>query len=160
MSLLNIALVTLLSSCSLVWKDKAQETAKGSLYQLNYSSPNWKQKEDNRSDYVLENVKDGRIMLSNSFCEEFQDQPLDMLAEKTFRTVSDFQAKKQEFTTFKNREAYITEGVGKVDGVPVELRLLNTRRNNCYFDFFAITPLSSPRTGEDFDAFLDAVEFR
>jgi hypothetical protein len=160
MSLLYIVFITLLSGCSLVWKDKALETAKGSQYRLNFSSPGWVQKENNRSDYVLENRHDARIMLSNSFCEEFQEQPLDVLATKTFRTVSDFQVNKQEYTTFKGREAFRTEGIGKVDGVAVELRLLNTRRNNCYFDFFAITPLTSNRSSSDFEAFLDSVEFR
>jgi hypothetical protein len=160
MSLLYFFFFTLISSCSLVWKNKAPETAKGSQYRLNFSSPGWSLKQDNRSDYVLENLNDGRIMLSNSFCEEFQEQPLDVLATKTFRTVSDFKVSKHEYVTFRGREAYRSEGIGKVDGVAVELRLLNTRRNNCYFDFFAITPLSSTRTHTDFEAFLDSVEFR
>lgn len=151
----------LLSGCSLMFNEQASETAKGSEYQVKFTSQAWTQKKDERSDYVLENKDDGRIMLSNSFCQEFQEQTLETLATKTFRTVTDFKTEKKEYTTFKGREAFRVEGTGSVDGVSVELRLLNTRRNNCYFDFFAITPTKvATKDHRDFENFLDAVEFK
>lgn len=140
---------------------KEPEGAKGSLYKVSFKDSNWTEKKQENSDYVWENKKDGRIFLSNSFCKEFQDQPLDVLANKTFNTVDHLKIEKKEYTTFHGREAYRFEGHAKVDGVPVGLSLLNTRRNNCYFDFVAITPLASAEKKEsDFEEFLKSVEFK
>ncbi len=151
----------LLTSCSLSFGPEQPASAKNKMYKVRFNESEWIQKKDERSDYVWENNSDGRILLSNSFCEEFQDQPLDKLATKTFNTIDELSIKKQDYTTFNNREAYRIEGKGSVDGVPVGLRLLNTRRNNCYFDFVAITPLKSAKDDlSDFEKFLDSVEFR
>lgn len=149
----------LLSSCSIFFGSEAPRSAKDRYYQVNFKKDHWDAKKDQRSDYVFENTKDGRIILSNSFCEEFQDQALDRLALKTFRTIDNFTVKKQDYTTFNNREAYRVSGSGEVDGVRVNLQLLNTRRNNCYFDFLAIDPEAST-TDTVFDDFLSAVEFK
>lgn len=149
----------LLSSCSIFFGSEAPRSAKDQHYQVKFKADQWDSKKDQRSDYVFENKKDGRIILSNSFCEEFQEEPLDRLAIKTFRTIDNFKVKKQDYTTFNNREAYRVTGSGEVDGVRVNLQLLNTRRNNCYFDFLAIDP-EAATTDNVFDDFLSSVEFR
>lgn len=150
-----------LSSCTFMMGSKNPESAKNSEYKVKFQSENWKEIKEDRSDYVWENVKDGRILLSNSFCKEFQDQPLHILATKTFNTVDDLKIEKKGYKTFHDREAYEVAGRGTVDGVPVGLILLNTRRNNCYFDFVSITPLeSADEKHKEFEAFLNSVEFR
>ena len=152
----------LLSSCSIFLSGKdSVPSAKGSQYSINFKSQNWILKNtDERSDYVYEN-KDGRILLSNSFCNEFQEQALEKLAAKTFQAVKDYKSIKSEATTFNDREAYRMEGTGSVDGVNVTLRLLNTRRNNCYFDFVAIDPLTTKlKVDASFEDFLKSVEFK
>lgn len=153
----------LLSSCSIMFGDKQPESAKGNQYKINFKQEHWienKQNED-RSDYVWTNQQDGRILLSNSFCQEFQDQPLEALATTTFKIVDNLKIKSQEYITLENREAYRLEGQGKVDGVPVRLMLVNTRRNNCYFDFVSINPTSSTvEEHADFEKFLKSVRFK
>lgn len=154
-----LVLLLFLSSCSVFLGGKeSPKTAKGTRYSISFTMPSWVQKKDNRSDYVYENEKDGRILLSNSFCDEFQEGTLEHLAKKTFNTVKDFKTVKGDYTTFKNREAYEMKGSGLVDGVKVGLKLLNTRRDNCYFDFLSIDPLNSQ--DESFKAFLDSVVFQ
>lgn len=149
-----------LSSCSIFIGGKdAPKTAKGTRYSITYRETDWEQKKDKRSDYVFENKRDGRILLSNSFCDEFQEGTLDQLAKKTFNTISDFKRTSGEFKTFNNREAYELRGSGFVDGVKVGLRILNTRRDNCYFDFLSIDPLNS-NEDKSFVKFLEGVEFR
>src|SRR5688572_3419361 len=99
-----------LSGCSLFISGKDEpKTAKGTRYSITFSMPHWAYKQDKRSDYVFQNDIDGRILLSNSFCEEFQEQPLEKLAKKTFKTVDGFKPKVSEYTTFRNREAYRIE---------------------------------------------------
>lgn len=155
-----LGILLFLSGCSLTMGPEQPKSAKGDEYKVRFKSDNWTAKEEDRSDYVWVNKTDGRILLSNSFCEEFQDQPLDKLALKTFNTVDDLKIEKQDYATFKNREAYRLEGKGSVDGVTVGLILLNTRRSNCYFDFVSITPLASAIESKiDFEKLLETVEF-
>ena len=153
-----LPLILLLTSCSIFVRGKdGPTTAKGSRYTISFKQADWKSKEDKRSDYVFENIKDGRILLSNSFCDEFQEQPLEQLASKTFKTIDKFKINKGSYTTFHDREAYRIEGTGIVDGVQVGLRLLNTRRDNCYFDFLSISPSGTETDDASFNAFLQAV---
>lgn len=136
-------------------------SAKGNQYAINFKSQEWSAKKDERSDYVFENNKDGRILLSNSFCDEFQEKGLDVLARKTFNTVDGFEVREERFLTFHNREAYRLEGTGKVDGVEVLMKIQNTRRNNCYFDFVSIIPKSAGQTSDpEFEQFLGSVDFK
>ena len=158
-SAMRFVLLFLLTSCSIFFGSETPKSAKGSEYRVAFDQSHWKLKKDDRSDYVYENERDGRILLSNSFCEEFQEEPLDQLALKTFRTIGQFKVSKKDYTTFNNREAYRVSGTGEVDGVKVNLNLLNTRRNNCYFDFLSIDPMSATKDGA-FDKFLNAVEFQ
>lgn len=149
-----------LSGCSLFFGGKeAPKTAKGTRYKIDFNHSDWKAKKDNRSDYVFQNA-DGRILLSNSFCDEFQEQPLDRLAQKTFNSIKNFKSQTKKYTAFHDREAYRIEGSGQVDGVKVNLRLLNTRRDNCYFDFLSISPEGTEKNAAAFDDFLRAVEFK
>ncbi len=138
----------------------APRTAKGTLYSISFDREEWSAKKDQRSDYVFENKKDGRILLSNSFCEEFQDQPLDKLAGKTFKNIQDFKSSSERYTTFNDREAYRIQGSGVVDGVKVVLQLLNTRRDNCYFDFLAISPEGTDSSDTAFNEFISKVVFK
>ncbi len=159
---MRILLIMLLAcSCSIMMGGGAPPSAKGKEYKINFSESGWNLlKKDERSDYVFEN-EDGRILLSNSFCGEFQDQALEHLANKTFKSVGSFQSSNGSYTTLENREAYRLAGKGKVDGVPVGLQILNTRRNNCYFDFVSIVPEKFIDADKDlFDRFLKAVEFQ
>lgn len=150
-----------LTSCTLISSGEAPPSAKGKQYQVRFSSENWDEKSDKRSDYIFINKADGRILLSNSFCGEFQEQSLEELAAKTFRTVDAYKEGKGDYTIFHNREAYRHEGMGEVDGVRVSLKILNTRRNNCYFDFVAITPeMVKVKSDEAFDKFLESVKFK
>jgi hypothetical protein len=153
--------ILLLAGCSLFISGPDQpKTAKETRYKITYVKNDWFQKFDNKSDYVFENAKDARIFLSNSFCDEFQEQKLDRLAKKIFDNIKDFKLKNSQYITFKKREAFKGEGVGLVDGVKVHLIIMNTRRNNCYFDFISITPSNVVPDSKSFEEFLDSVEFK
>lgn len=156
-----VFLLLFLSGCSVFIGGKdAPKTAKGNRYSVSYDSQEWVVKKDKRSDYVYQHKNDGRIMLSNSFCDEFQEQTLEYLANKTFKTIKDFKSLKSSYTTFHDREAYRLEGTGLVDGVKVTLQLLNTRRDNCYFDFLAISPEGTEKDTAVFNDFLKSVDFK
>lgn len=159
---MSLLLLLFISSCTLIFgTDQPAASAKGRHYTVHFDAAGWSKKNDERSDYIFSNDQDGRILLSNSFCDEFQEGSLEQMARRTFSHLSDFEAISQEYTQFNQREAYRLLGTGKVDGVKVNLQLLNTRRNNCYFDFVAIDPFKPASSHQpDFERFLQAVEFR
>lgn len=157
----SIFFLLLLSSCSLFIGGKdVPKSAKGSYYSVNFLYPDWELKNDQRSDYIIENRLDGRILLSNSFCNEFQEEPLETLAKKTFKTVKEFTPSVSHYITFQDREAYELQGIGLVDGVKVKVKLLNTRRSNCYFDFVGIIPNEAMESDQAFSHFLENVKFK
>lgn len=156
-----LALVFIITGCSVFLSTPEHpKSAKKTHYSISFTHPDWFQKIDNKSDYVFENIKDARIYLSNSFCDEFQEQTLDRLAFKIFKNIKNFKLVSSLYTTFKGREAFRAEGDGLVDGVKVHLILMNTRRNNCYFDFLSISPSSVKVDSKSFDEFLDQVVFK
>lgn len=136
----------------------APKSAKGKAYTIRFAKPGWYYQVNNKSDYIFENAG-GQVLLANSFCDEFQTEPLERLAEKTFIGVNNFKASHKEYTIFNKREAYQLEGSGKVDGVKVFLKLLNTRRDHCYYDFLFISPEKEKIRPEDFSDFLKTVVF-
>jgi len=159
--MLKLLALFFIVSCSLSFGPDQPKSAKNKYYQVKFSDSKWSKPKEDKSDYVFINENDGRIMLSNSFCDAFQDRPLDQLARRTLKLVDDLDIISEEYQTFHHREAYKTIGRGKVDGVPVSLELLNTRRNNCYFDFVSITPLTNSNVSSvDFEAFLNSVVFK
>jgi hypothetical protein len=156
-----LLLFALISSCSFIDDDKDNSSAKNIHYKVTFQVEGWQLLKDGQSDYAWMNKDDGRVLISNSFCNEYQNQSLNNLALKTINSLSDGKLTQEKKITFHEREALEVEGEGKVDGVGVHLKLLNTRRNNCYFDFIAITPISVGTKGsEDFKIFLQSVEFK
>ncbi len=157
----SLFLLIIGASCSYLMEPDAPTSAKDVAYNIQFDSQDWVKTNQEHSDYAWTSKTDGCILLSNSICDDFQEQPLDKLANKTFNTISELKLLKKEFLSFHDREAYRVEGTGKVDGVAVELKLLNTRRNHCYFDFVSITPMSAKSHHQsDFDDFLKAVIFK
>lgn len=153
--------IFLFNSCSFFWgKPNTPLSAKGSLYTIKFNRHGWILRDDVRSDYIFEKSENGQILLSNSFCNEFQEQPLDQIALKAFIGVKDLRIKNQGYLNFNQREAYEIKGSGFVDGVEVNIQLLNTRRNNCYFDFMDISPQKSKNQEPVFEHFLKSVVFK
>jgi hypothetical protein len=156
-----VFLIILFSGCSFFNGIKeSPKTAKGSRYSISFNENEWLQKNDQRSDFIFENKKDGRILLSNSFCDEFQGASLEQIGLKTFSGIKEFNIILSQYDSFHDRESYRLDASGLVDGVRVTFQLLNTRRDNCYFDFLSISPAGTKIKKSDFDKFLNSVTFK
>jgi hypothetical protein len=156
-----VFLMILFSGCSFFTGIKeSPKTAKGSRYSISFNESEWVQKNDQRSDFIFENKKDGRILLSNSFCDEFQGSSLEQIGLKTFRNIKEFKITLSKYDSFHDRESFRLDASGLMDGVKVTLQLLNTRRDNCYFDFLSINPEGTNTHSSDFEKFLNSVIFK
>ena len=154
-----LLILLIVAGCSwLVPTPKKTPNAKGYGYRLNYKSADWTEVKQKQSDFVFQN-KDGSTLVINSFCGAFQDESLKHLAEKTFNGLESVKNKVEKDLMISNREAHMIEAIGGLDGVNVNIKVINMRRNNCYYDFLRITPQGvSPASNQPEDL-ISALEF-
>lgn len=137
---LTLLMLMTISACSwLIPTPKKSPTAKNTQYKLQYDSTTWKEIKQKQSDYVFQHTS-GVTLVVNSFCGEFQDEPLSFLARKTFKGLEEVKIRSESPLKISNREAYQMQADGIIDGVKVNIKVINLRRNNCYYDFLRITP--------------------
>jgi hypothetical protein len=149
-----------LTSCSFLDGDQEMRSAKGHYYNVSFNSNAWKKLEDPQSDYAWLNKTDGRILLSNSFCHHPENLTLSELGRKSIQSINDGKVVSETNIIFHQSPAVEIVGQGIVDGVKINLKLLNTRRGYCYFDFISIDPQDLPPQDEIFNTFLNSVEFK
>jgi hypothetical protein len=116
----------------------------------------WSEHKTDQADYYFQGPQ-GASLIVQSFCNEFQNDDLKKLAATTFRSLDSSTITQQKTFTLKNRDALETRGEASMDGVKVNLTLINTRRNNCYYDFFEILPLKQK---SNINEFISGVEFK
>jgi len=153
-------LMLVLTSCSFLDGDQEMRSAKGHYYNVSFNSLAWKKLKDPQSDFAWLNKKDGRILLSNSFCHHLENESLSDLGRKSIQAINDGKLVSEKKIIFQKTPAVEIEGQGIVDGVKINLKLLNTRRGPCYFDFISIDPQGLPTQNDDFNSFLNSVEFK
>lgn len=81
------------------------------------------------------------------------------MAEKTFNGLDSIKNIQEKSMTISNREAYSMQADGVLDGVTVNIKIINMRRNNCYFDFVRITPSGIKLIDNQPEDFINQVEF-
>jgi hypothetical protein len=159
MRFVPLIILFIIAGCSwLVPTPKKTPTAKGVGYKLKYKSSEWSEVKQKQSDFVFQN-KEGSTLVINSFCGAFQDEPLKFLAEKTFNGLESVKNKTEKAMTISNREAHLIEAIGGIDGVSVNIKVINMRRNNCYYDFVRITPEGVKPTANQPEDLISAMEF-
>ena len=159
MKFIPLLLILLLVGCSwLVPSPKKPKSAKDSQYKLQYKGSDWSAIKQDQSDYVFQH-QNGTTIIINSFCGEFQNDPLKQMAEKTFNGLDNIKNIQEKSMTVSNREAYSMQADGGLDGVTVNIKIINMRRNNCYFDFVRITPSGIKLIDNQPEDFINQVEF-
>lgn len=151
----SVAILLILSSCSFFLPSTKTKNAKTS-YQMRFVPNGWSEHKTDQADYYFQGPQ-GASLIVQSFCNEFQNDDLKKLAATTFRSLDSSTITQQKTFTLKNRDALETRGEASMDGVKVNLTLINTRRNNCYYDFFEILPLKQK---SNINEFISGVEFK
>jgi hypothetical protein len=77
----------------------------------------------------------GGSILANAFCEGIKDVPLDVLTNQALMGLEQKQEHGREIVTLDGRAALRTRLSAAVDGVPVELELVVTKKDGCTYDF-------------------------
>lgn len=146
----------LFTSCAqLFTADKAVKAK--DTYTVPALPPQWKSRSPQDGDYMLTGPL-GASLFIQSFCGEFQGESLPILARKTFKSLDQSKILEQKEFILSGRSALKSSGEALVDGVRIRLHLINTKRNNCYYDFLEILPM--PQSPSMMDQFIRAVKFK
>lgn len=81
----------------------------------------------------------GGAILANALCEDIKDVPLDVLTNQALIGVEHKQEHAREVVTLDGRAALRTRLSAALDGVPVELELVVTKKDGCTYDFELVT---------------------
>lgn len=157
--LLLTAIILTFSGCSMFFGSSERDIKKDKAYSVFFNDEGWKKINPQDSDVTYTNQA-GDILLANSFCYEFQSEPLDKLAKNTFQSINQSKIIEGKIIQFKEREAYEAIGAGSMDGVDIKIKLRNFRRNHCYYDLVLITNEINQSNLQSFDNFSDSIELK
>ena len=105
---------------------------------------------------------EGAVIQVNSSCDPALDIPLEALTNHLMIGFTERDLQSQERVPMADREALRTHVRAKLDGVPREMLLVVLKKNECVYDFAAITPPgpSFDRARATLDAMLASFETR
>lgn len=153
-----------LISCSLFLPSPQDPAPKSHAYTANFSDPDWISRPALNSDRAFKHKKTGGILLINSICNKYQDSELEFLAKEAVSYLSDLEIKNSTSRIWQSRAAWDLEAHGKIDGVAVIVKIQNTRRHHCYFDFISISPNTDQEAlmfqQQGFKELLESVRFQ
>jgi hypothetical protein len=110
-------------------------------YQVTLPSPEaWKQVEFAENDLAWSSRTSAHLLAANALCEDHGDPSLEVLTNHLLFGFTQRELKARKTLTLDGREALDSHYQARLDGVPVELRLLVLKKNGCVHDFSYIAP--------------------
>lgn len=85
------------------------------------------------SDRAWLSATTGNTISFLSECDASSDPSLEQIQSESLAALSDLQVENSQRLTYNSREALQTTAAGEVDGVPVKLKLLIFKKNNCNY---------------------------
>lgn len=147
-------------ACSL--SGPLREDSKADSYALASSIEGWqelKQKAD--ADRAWLNPTSGAIMSVRSLCGRYEHVSIRNLSKNLETVLQDVEVLSKKNRSIASREAYDTLLRGKLDGAPVESRMVVVRKNHCIFDFTVTEhPQLSPSSLQALDELLQSFDYR
>jgi len=150
----------LLSSCSYFVPTPGEAPKSDSIF-TSFSEKNWIRVNSHQSDadFAFQNKNTKSYIYVESLCHKYQDVPLNKLSAKLLNHFNNPEIQNQETFNYQKREALKTFARGKIDGVTVDLTVVNLKKNDCLYDLVMITPDNKTLTESraQFEIFLKEV---
>ncbi len=109
-------------------------------YKVGALSKDWKQSLQKEPGIVFKNSETEATIATEAICGAgFQDAPLRLLTTNLFSGMADVQRMSEEQWMLSGRAALYTKAMATLDGVPVSLNIVVIKKDNCEFDFYAIS---------------------
>jgi hypothetical protein len=124
-------------------------------YRIGEVPPGWKLIGLKENDLAYESADGAHWMAVNSTCEGHGDAPLEVLTRQLLAGFSDRELIGQEIQPLDGRDSLRSHYRAKLDGVPVELMLVVTKKDGCVYDFTYVSPVGRyPERLGDFERLL------
>lgn len=103
----------------------------------------------------------GSTISTDAFCDQaFDDAPLNALTGHLFAGLQDIKIEKQTPFMMSDRGALRTTLKASLDGVPVRIETVVTKKDWCLFDFYLVSPPEKFSAAiPDFEAFFGGFQF-
>jgi hypothetical protein len=108
---------------------------------------------DNDLAWLADNT--GHVIAVNATCSDHEDPSLDVLTKHLVMGFTDREWLSQEPFALDGRDALRSKVTAKLDGIPMMLELVVTKKNGCVHDFEYISPLGHEAEHQaEFDALV------
>lgn len=147
---------------TLTYRKQTVYLAKDRFYRVGPLSADWKQVVfKNRAGIYFHNGGTGANIATEAICgDAFEDIPLNTLTEQLLTGLDNVKKGKQENWMLSGRASLYTIYFVSLDGVPVQMNIMVTKKNRCQFDFWAVSsPEAGPQTSTDFEAFVKGFDY-
>lgn len=124
-------------------------------YDVGDPGKGWEKLKPGGADHAWRQKGTGAVVYTDSNCgPRFQDVPVDVLATEMETPLGEKEVLVERTVPLAGREGAERVLLGKLDGVPTQLRVLVLNRDECTYDFVLISP---PEAWEGASAALDEV---
>lgn len=111
--------------------------------------------ESMKADLAYENAETGAIISLNSLCRKYTDASLEILTDNLVRGIGSRQVLNRKEVDIDGAKAMDTLFEGEVDKVPLHIRTVVLKKNDCTYDFIYVSiPKREGASGQAFDSFL------
>ncbi|OGQ47907.1 MAG: hypothetical protein A3H42_01340, partial [Deltaproteobacteria bacterium RIFCSPLOWO2_02_FULL_46_8] len=131
---------------ALTYRKQSVYLSKDRFYRVGPLSAEWKQTASkNKAGVYFHNKVTGARIATEAICgAAFEDLSLKILTEQVLSELQNVKKQKQENWMLSDRAALYSIYSAALDGVPVQLNILVTKKDQCQFDFWAV---SNPKAG-------------
>ena len=124
--------------------------------------PSWKGPSLRLKQLVFEDNGIGATIVTDALCgPKFNDAPLPRLARDLFERLDQKKLGAEKWLTLDGRQAVRLEGEGSLDGVPIRMEVVVSKKNFCLYDFVYFAPPDTFQKGwQDFEGYLNGFRVR
>lgn len=126
-------------------------------YRVVLPSPDdWRRVGFAENDLAWSSRHSAHLLSVNAVCEDHGDPSLEVLTNHLVFGFTERSLKERKALTLDGRDALDSHYQAKLDGVPVELRLVVLKKNGCVHDFTYVAPLGHyEQRSKDFERLVE-----
>lgn len=131
-------------------------------YQVGPLSKEWVLKKSKQPGIHFHNIRYGATITTEALCGgAYEDLSLDLLTDHLFAGLTEIQKKGSQVVRLDDRQALYTRVTARLDGAPVHLNIVVLKKEQCQFDFYAVTkPSYGEEITKDFKEFVKGFHYQ
>lgn len=110
---------------------------------------------------LFQNRLSGATLATEALCGgAYEDLSLKRMTEHLFAGLQNVRRSREEMWHLSGREALYTQAFAALDGAPVNLNMVVIKKNECQFDFLAVSSAAhAEATTRDFEKFVKGFDY-